>query len=323
MVNTEDESDSENEFDFDAEEEKNNSNVSDEEYEGNDHAGGNDDERSQNLDDGELSDREDSSNNERSHTGKDKNKNQKSKSNSKIDSNMSDFIVSSSDDDSYDDSDDYEDDVPLSSLKFSTSSTKSKTDKKTSKKQIAQKKKKSPVKKKKVTSSKKTKQKKVSDSPISKSNTSETLKLASAELYSKCDKGKLIQALLCRWWYAFTWPDPKSIPADPPKYYDALDGYPGVFVCTNGDDVGDVKDFRDKSTCPNFKNFANKTSDELKELLFIAIEKQKEILIDAEGQGTETEKELIKLLKWSKKLNAKKADKDAMKVLKAARLSIN
>jgi hypothetical protein len=45
------------------------------------------------------------------------------------------------------------------------------------------------------------------------------------------DKGKMVQAILVRWWYALTWPEPGSISRAPPGY-EALDGYPGVFVGT-------------------------------------------------------------------------------------------
>jgi len=128
--------------------------------------------------------------------------------------------------------------------------------------------------------------------------------------------------LLCRWWYAYTWPDPSSLPEETPKNFDKLDGFPGVYVCTSGDDVGKIKDFRESTKCPNFKNFARKSSEELRELLLIALKTQREALIKAEGPGTSTEKHLNTLEKWATKINVNKAEKDAMKVLKVAKLSI-
>lgn len=93
-------------------------------------------------------------------------------------------------------------------------------------------------------------------------------------------------------------------------------------MCTQGKNVGRILDFRNKNTCPNFNNFARKSSKELKAYLLKAIENQREILIDVDGPGSETEKDLKDLEKWVRKLNAEKADKEAAKVLKAARLNL-
>jgi len=108
----------------------------------------------------------------------------------------------------------------------------------------------------------------------------------------------------------------------PPTDYDAMDGFPGVYICTRGEEVGTIKDFRDKEKSPNFNNFAKRTSEELRELLIKAINEQKKQLNESEGTGTATEKELNSMLKWAAKLNTKKADKEAEKVLKANKLSI-
>jgi len=231
-----------------------------------------------------------------------------------------DSFISNNDDD--DDSDSYnEDDIPLSSLKSKKTPTKSKKTPVKKKKVVA---KKAPAKKAKTTKVKKkttaVKSKK-KETPSTNSSTGDGPLLASAELYSKCAKGKLIQAVLCRWWYAMTWPDPKSIPKNPPKHYDALDGFPGVYVCTSGDEVGKLLDYRDKSTSPNFNNFARKSSEDLRTLLFDAIKRQKEALINAEGEGTSTEEDLMKLMRWAQRLNTTKADREAAKVLMAAGLT--
>ena len=325
------ESESETEFDFDDEENKGKSSQEEEEEDddkdshfGEDGGNGNGNDSSDEDDDFDSDSEEDvllsSLRDKKKKTSQPKKKTKKSES--KVDSDEDDFIE---DDDDGDDSDSYtDDDKPLASLRSSTPTKKStkKTVTTKSKEKTPKKKTKTHVKK---TPAKKTPSKKKSkdSSSITSSTTSNSGPLlASAELYSKCEKGKLIQAFLCRWWYAITWPDPDSLPKKPPKHYDSLDGFPGVYVCTTGDQVGKLKDYRDKSTCPNFNNYAKKASEELKELLLTAIEKQKETLIEAEGEGTEIEKELTTLMKWAKKLNCKKADKDAEKVLKAARLSI-
>lgn len=54
----------------------------------------------------------------------------------------------------------------------------------------------------------------------------------------------MVQKLLCRWWYAMEWPAKEDLrPA--PVSYEALEGYPGVFICVEvsvggvlGDEVG-------------------------------------------------------------------------------------
>ena len=53
----------------------------------------------------------------------------------------------------------------------------------------------------------------------------------STDFYESTKKGLLLQRLLCRWWYAIEWPKKEEIP-DPPPGYEALDGFPGVFIST-------------------------------------------------------------------------------------------
>ena len=172
-----------------------------------------------------------------------------------------------------------------------------------------------------TSATKKAAKKKASPSKNKKPDTksSSVLVTAASELYGKSKKGKLISEFLCRWWYAMTWPDPASIPDETPPNCDVLDGFPGVFVTTSGEDTGKILDMRDESACPNFINMAKKSSEELKELLLTAIEEQRRVLIENEGIGTQTEKDLNTLEKWVSKVNAKTADKEAEKVLKAAK----
>jgi hypothetical protein len=213
------------------------------------------------------------------------------------------------DDDDDSDSDDDDDDIPLAALKSPSSAKKKKP-------AAAKAKAKAPAKKKAKTSTSGTK-------TTSSNQSSNDYSSPSFALYgTESIKGKLIQNLLCRWWYAITWPDPSSIPKEPPVGYDTMNGFPGIFICTQGEDVGTIKDFRGKENSPNFNNLAKKTSEELKELLVKAINEQKRQLIESEGAGTSTEKELNSMLKWAAKLNAKKADKEAEKVFKANKLSI-
>lgn len=144
----------------------------------------------------------------------------------------------------------------------------------------------------------------------------------SSVLYSKSLKGQLIQSVLCRWWYAYTWPDPDSIPNTSPSNCDSLDGFPGVYIHTSGPNVGKIIDYRDKSTCPNFTNFARKTSAELRDMLLRAVQKQRSMLIQIEGEGSVWLNELDYLEKWAKRLNDVKADREATMLLKAECLSL-
>lgn len=215
---------------------------------------------------------------------------------------------------------DSDDDVPLASLK-SPRGKKAAAGKKKEKKPAAKKKTAAKPKKKAAAKTKKAAAKKANGSKQSAASSSSEPTNASGHLYAKSDKGRLIQAVLCRWWYVVTWPDPAALPPVP-RHYDALDGFPGVYVCTSGDDVGKLTDHRDPATCPSFANFAKKTSDELVEMLVEAITNQKEQLIAAEGEDTDTEKELDELEKWARRLNTAKADRQAEKVLKAAKLAL-
>ena len=237
---------------------------------------------------------------------------------------INDFIVEEEDDDDDDDDDDdYDsddsDDIPLSALK-SPPKKKAKKPAATSKANATKSNKTAP--KKKATTAKKKKPaapKKAASKPAAGSSAYVS---ASTELYANCDKGRLIMSLLARWWYVYTWPEPSTLPSSTPAGYDALDGFPGVYICTSGDNVGKFKDCRDHSKSPSFRNLAKKTATELKDDLLKAIEKQRAALIKLEGTGTKTEKDLRGLEKWASNLSCSKVDKDAAKVLKAAKLTV-
>jgi hypothetical protein len=166
-----------------------------------------------------------------------------------------------------------------------------------------------------------------SSSTLSNTSSSKTYEWVSAALYgSNCDKGLLIQRLLCRWWYAYTWPDLEHpiLPVPDTLLYDRLDGFPGVYIGTKGEVVGQIYDTRDLSTAPTFTNFVRKPATELQELLIRAIDEQKRQLVATEEKNDDsgkingaTVKDLDSMLKWARKVNPTKADKDAITVLKA------
>jgi hypothetical protein len=87
-----------------------------------------------------------------------------------------------------------------------------------------------PVKKEKSSSSSSSSSK--SKTPVKKEvkmNTPNT----SSEFYEQTAKGGLVQALLCRWWYAQEWPMDSEVSAPPlNKGYEPLDGFKGVYICT-------------------------------------------------------------------------------------------
>lgn len=56
-------------------------------------------------------------------------------------------------------------------------------------------------------------------------------KTKSGIIYEESTKGALVQKLLVRWWYAIEWPKAGEV-EDAPAGFEALDGFPGVFVST-------------------------------------------------------------------------------------------
>jgi len=157
-------------------------------------------------------------------------------------------------------------------------------------------------------------------SPISKSKKVATAKSApvakspSSIFYAECEKGRLVQEVLCRWWYAIDWPDAAS-KESPGLEYDSLSGLPGVFVCTSGDKVGQILDKRNKSTCPNFQNMVQKSVGDLKSLLAKAISSQKAVLVKNGEKGTETDKILDETADWAKVINDGATEREATKVI--------
>jgi hypothetical protein len=255
------------------------------------------------------------------------------------------------DDDGHDDDDDdsdSDDDVPLSSLAPSNVSLTMKNGITATNGSPSKKAKVNTVQPKKVvkgTKAVKAKQSsKVKDSPTKKTSTSTkaaaaarpvsvtsssgsaittTTSISQALYAADCVKGQLIQQLLCRWWYAYTWPDPSKLPTQTPVNYDTLDGFMGVYVCTKGDNVGHILDLRNHDDMvPSFRNFCRKSSLELRDLLVTAITNQKQLLQQHEGSGTATESELNKMLKWAQKVNPEKADKEATNLIKNVKLKL-
>jgi phage pi2 protein 07 len=70
-----------------------------------------------------------------------------------------------------------------------------------------------------------------SSSVVAPKASSSSSKTKSGVIYDESTKGALVQKLLVRWWYAIEWPNPADID-EAPSGYEALHGFPGVFVST-------------------------------------------------------------------------------------------
>jgi hypothetical protein len=60
--------------------------------------------------------------------------------------------------------------------------------------------------------------------------------------------------------------------------------------------IGNIIDKRDQDTCPNLRNFSQKSSAELQDLCIVAYEEQIKQLAEAEGANTKLERVLKKEL---------------------------
>lgn len=95
------------------------------------------------------------------------------------------------------------------------------------------------------------------------------------------------------------WPPAKDI-IEPPEGYEALDGFPGVYICVAGDDIGQLLDSRSPEGCPSFSGFLSRSSEELLQLLELALQNQKQILVGKWGSGTAEEARIAEEVKWLK-----------------------
>ena len=88
-------------------------------------------------------------------------------------------------------------------------------------------------------------------------------------------------------------------------------------MCIRDRKILDTRSREDATRKPSFRNFALQPAEDLRELLLTELEEQQKQLGAADP---ELSKELKGLVKWATKLNTKKADKDARKILTAHRL---
>lgn len=109
-----------------------------------------------------------------------------------------------------------------------------------------------------------------------------------------------------------------------------MDGYPGVYICVKGDNMGKIIDHRTHSQAPSFENLKAKSCQELQGLLIKvrtlktspsvnlssdnhvvlcttptakALQTQREQLLEHEGPNSIHEKPISKDLVWAQKFN--------------------
>ena len=92
-----------------------------------------------------------------------------------------------------------------------------------------------------------------------------------------------------------------------------LPGFPGVFVCIHGGDIGQIADTRDKKTAPTVNNLLKYNCSQLKSMWITAIKEQMKALTAAEGEKACTLPYLKTELKLAEGFDAAKADKDFKK----------
>ncbi|KAI9917247.1 hypothetical protein PsorP6_012905 [Peronosclerospora sorghi] len=129
-------------------------------------------------------------------------------------------------------------------------------------------------------------------------------------------KGKLVQELLCRWWYAMEWPPAQQRDVKLHGVQE-LDGFPGAFIRVKGEDLGSILDTRSSIGKPSFLHFLAMPADDLLQLLLQAYDKQMQVLSEHEGPTAPLLKDLKQARASAAKINTEKADRSVCKVLKS------
>ena len=127
-------------------------------------------------------------------------------------------------------------------------------------------------------------------------------------------RGKLLQEFLRRWWYAYDWPSQAAIDKEPEAGFESLVAFPGVHICTlEGDErFGKVQDHRDHAQSPCFLNFYKRPSAELKALCLKAFEVQMAQLLKAEPDNERYISKLKREQRDIERVDADKADREAV-----------
>ena len=91
-----------------------------------------------------------------------------------------------------------------------------------------------------------------------------------------------------------------------------LPGFPGVFVCIHGGDIGQIADTRDMKTAPTVNNLLKYNCHQLKSMWTTAIKEQMKALTEAEGERACTMPYLRDELKLAEDFDAAKAEKERL-----------
>ncbi|OQR94286.1 hypothetical protein ACHHYP_01560 [Achlya hypogyna] len=129
-------------------------------------------------------------------------------------------------------------------------------------------------------------------------------------------KGRLVQELLCRWWYALDWP-PKDTKYEETADLQPLDGFTGAFISVKGENMGSIVDKRSCSGKPSFMTFFAMPAKEVQDLVVVAYKNQMRVLEQHEGSDAPLLHDLKGALRGVEKIDAEKAEKGGLKVLKS------
>lgn len=133
-------------------------------------------------------------------------------------------------------------------------------------------------------------------------------------VFYETQRGKLVQALLRRWWYAIEWPSKETREIKPDENFEELPAFPGVHICTSGPRLGEIVDHRNHSKSPCFTNLYAMPTGKLKSLVATAYNNQIKQLTDREPDSpllTGLKKEMIE----AARIDADKADTQARKAM--------
>lgn len=88
-----------------------------------------------------------------------------------------------------------------------------------------------------------------------------------------------------------------------------LPGFPGIFICVHGGDIGMISDTRDMSKAPTVNNLMKYNCIQLKNLWITALKEQIKALKEAEGENAITLPYLQHELALAQEFDAEKEEK--------------
>ena len=92
-----------------------------------------------------------------------------------------------------------------------------------------------------------------------------------------------------------------------------LPGFPGIFICIHGGDIGMIADTRDMTKAPTVNNLLKYNCIQLKNLWITALKEQMKALKNAEGENAITMPYLKHELTMAQEFDAEKEEKEYKK----------